>query len=1400
MFKWGGFFRGDKTSRGGFSEVSDITKGMSPESAKYVRDLVKSVNKGIDPDTIRATNNGGTGMANQVVGSDGVNNAVYAAMVEADPVAALTKLRDEGTVDNNEVALQEIENALKIFGEGTDAEVEKAIKAALDATLTNAERTAKNISELGKAREAGGISLRQYTDKGRGVLKGQLNVLFSGPTIASEEDVLAYFTAQKEYNATISGEKAKLAGQRIEELKAVGGGDQEVAAFTIAENLKIIDSPGGDPEARRSAALQIVEASRVYYSNALAAATDTAEAQKILDQMNASDSDINKALDELLNAKVQSTSEYKLGAAAYQQSRKENRAGIDPEIGPDTLYANAQASLAEAKNDPTKKGSDSSFTQTTQDDLATRLNSLSRDYNLSTDANERDQLKRSYDFVAGIASQGGMYAPGIGFDTTNPDVKPKSGAKDAVPWKAGDKTKANNGRNYIYTVDEAGNASWVSEDRPPGKAGNAPEMTVVPNSDESKDLGIDPNKTPASGGGWAPEIGKKKKGSDGIKYIYTANGWVEDVGNGKPKAGAAPLTADQEGEKGLPTSFDPSTGAPLDQKPQEAAQAGQEKVGKDGKSYTFNGQTGQWVLSSQSGPPAPGQKPMTPEEAAAQGLPAPLGGFMSPEDWIASQKQREEDAITYQNSVRYTSDTKKSKQKLDLQTAYLELVNADPKAIAQVALDTATADEESAAQFGTTGGKGKESDEYKAAVIAKMKAQKAVNDGVKAGTQANTNVAIAWANAASDPVAAANATLQGAKDIYAQGLALNPDTETAENKQNAAEVIKGAVEVKKAEEQATLRRFDLETVNQAGPGGMSGSQSARRAYERAQVVSSTAVGADWEIAKIDEAQKKQELYRADVQTYLQGMDARNATDPSVGPAGASSARRASNALQRAQTQLFFAGLGGNADEIALGQIAVSDAEEGKYKADVDAYILNSDANAAEVGGAGGQSSSQKANSAMERAQLGRFFAQLGGNSDEINASRIALAQAEEGKFRADSQTYLQGMDVQTAQGPRDSVGRASRSFQRASTQLFFAGLGGNADDIAAGQIAVAEAEDAARDALTARVSALADIEKASTRNKGKQIAIDLKTLQTLKGVADAAGDVDLSLSLQRQILDTTNAQNDNMNEVRNSFAASRIAELQAMGRDSEAAIASATLARDMVEQARAQGLGDEQIQPLIDRQVAADRAAADSLQANRDSLFSLRQAELNAMGDQVGLADLNLERMRQQYAYSIKMGANPNDAGSRNMRAQIMEGVNAASDARYQSSREDYDWQLGMEKITRTQYVQYLEGLKSTLIPGTKKFKDLELEIKRLKDDVSGNLQMNIPTAINLPTLYEVRRLGQADASGSFTQSAPRGGYQDNRNVQVTVNVNNGMSETQIVNTLSKAMGNGTTGYDPTRY
>ena len=74
-----------------------------------------------------------------------------------------------------------------------------------------------------------------------------------------------------------------------------------------------------------------------------------------------------------------------------------------------------------------------------------------------------------------------------------------------------------------------------------------------------------------------------------------------------------------------------------------------------------------------------------------------------------------------------------------------------------------------------------------------------------------------------------------------------------------------------------------------------------------------------------------------------------------------------------------------------------------------------------------------------------------------------------------------------------------------------------------------------------------------------------------------------------------------------------------------------------------------------------------------------------------------------------------------------------------------------MGQITKGQYAEYLEGLKSTLIPGTRQFKELGLTIKQLKDDIGSDLQHNLPTSLALPTLYEVRRLNQMQGSSAST-------------------------------------------------
>ena len=210
-------------------------------------------------------------------------------------------------------------------------------------------------------------------------------------------------------------------------------------------------------------------------------------------------------------------------------------------------------------------------------------------------------------------------------------------------------------------------------------------------------------------------------------------------------------------------------------------------------------------------------------------------------------------------------------------------------------------------------------------------------------------------------------------------------------------------------------------------------------------------------------------------------------------------------------------------------------------------------------------------------------------------------------------------------------------------------------------------------------------------------------------------------------------------------------------------------------------------------QIASRNAIGDA----RSAMLELRGAELSAMEDEVGVAQVNAQNQRE--AVQRAVAAQAGTAEVSRLRAQSIAADKQLANTIFQNRKDDIQWQFDMEKITRTQYIQYLEGLKSALIPGTKQFKSLELEIKRLKDDISGNLQMNIPTAIKLPTLYEVRRLDQS-TGGAGVQTGARGGYQDNRNIQVVVNVNNGMSPTEIINTISKATGNGTTGYDPTRY
>ena len=239
----------------------------------------------------------------------------------------------------------------------------------------------------------------------------------------------------------------------------------------------------------------------------------------------------------------------------------------------------------------------------------------------------------------------------------------------------------------------------------------------------------------------------------------------------------------------------------------------------------------------------------------------------------------------------------------------------------------------------------------------------------------------------------------------------------------------------------------------------------------------------------------------------------------------------------------------------------------------------------------------------------------------------------------------------------------------------------------------------------------------------------------------------------------------------------------------------ANIELELAKRIEASALSEEERIKAQIRVIDANKKVEEAMRNIREAQFNVRKAELDAIEDSVGSAQVEVARARALLSDAINN--NLGQAAIDNARAGVIATEKAARDAIFQNRMDDYKFLLDMGEITQSQYADYLEGLKSTLIPGTKQFKDLEVTIKQLRDDIGGNLQANLPTSLQLPTLYEVRRLNQMGQGAASGQAI---GYQDNRNVQVTVYVNNGMTEDQVVGTLSKAMNVGTTGLESRRY
>lgn len=195
--------------------------------------------------------------------------------------------------------------------------------------------------------------------------------------------------------------------------------------------------------------------------------------------------------------------------------------------------------------------------------------------------------------------------------------------------------------------------------------------------------------------------------------------------------------------------------------------------------------------------------------------------------------------------------------------------------------------------------------------------------------------------------------------------------------------------------------------------------------------------------------------------------------------------------------------------------------------------------------------------------------------------------------------------------------------------------------------------------------------------------------------------------------------------------------------------------------------------------IRADRGFREAIQDIYASQADLMQAVFDYGGNSVEGAKLGLKTAKDRLAYLQASGAG--DAAINRAKGDVITAQGGLRDARLDRKLQDYAFLYDMDKINKQQYIAYLMQLKEIPDLTTDQLRTLDRQIKSLRDELGADFQFNLPTTLGLPTLYEVRRTNQTPGGG--------GSYQDMRNYNIVLYVNNGMDQAAAEQFLSEAMG-----------
>lgn len=404
------------------------------------------------------------------------------------------------------------------------------------------------------------------------------------------------------------------------------------------------------------------------------------------------------------------------------------------------------------------------------------------------------------------------------------------------------------------------------------------------------------------------------------------------------------------------------------------------------------------------------------------------------------------------------------------------------------------------------------------------------------------------------------------------------------------------------------------------------------------------------------------------------------------------------------------------------------------------------------------------------------------NSTLIRQRRFEVAQAERAyaeaiREEAFARLRLEADSAKTFREQLDALTRLRQAIQaeiiaREGAAAFFSGRANVTVDEAQTIIELEEQMTQIRLRQATLRAKLGILEKRSTLDNIAAIAADIAATRAEIEFLRADGADEL---LVREKLQELREQQSAFLLAQADRRASFFALTAGTGNELAAAQATLRAATDRLQTIT--DLGGLETQQGYDAQLEVLRARQALVE------LSLRQADLERriasdLSDSLAQAFLDVQAAQQ----ALASATGP---------LERLDAQQALQQAELSAQREFYDRRLSdldflfrTDQIGQSQYISALRTTQSqidrTTRQGEELWRQIELEIRGLADS-AANLAFNIPTEIQLPTLFEVRRALAADALGV--------NYMDNRQQDINVFVSDNISLSEVVAAIEDRFG-----------